>query len=347
MTTPELRIRSGLYAESFAVFVEVAADSISRLTDDLDIQRNALLWKAGAIPNFQMAVLISDPLAALIDGWTFSLQMEQFFTTGRGSNVFGEWQPLAVRASSMLVRRAEEIAKLATTDSGFVNGQRFVTEWAEEHPIETLLFEREHTAVAWADRLGSGARGGLAAAADISESITVISNRLTLYMTSLPKQMRWQFQLLLSDYFYNPQMQAFIAEVGSIDSAVVSIESQFGDIRDVFVDIDDILAATVDHAFEEMDLQVAAMMDSMLQENGALAFMIEAQRQAIFDDVSAQRVAAMAELDSVVQHAVRVAVADSTEVIDHLFLRLVQVLAGLILVALVGGAVFMRAKRRA
>ena len=189
------------------------------------------------------------------------------------------------------------------------------------------------------------ARGGLDAAADISESITVISNRMSMYAATLPKQARWQAQLLLSDYLYDPQMQAFLAEIASIDSAVTSIESQFGDIRDVFVGFDGLLAATVDYAFEQMDLQVAAMMDGMLQDDGALAAIIDAQRQAIFDDVSRQRVAAMEELDSVVQHAVQVALADSNQVIDHLFLRTVQLLAGLILIGVIGAAVFMRVRR--
>lgn len=347
MTTPELRIRASLFAENFASIVELTADSIMSQASDQAIQRRALMWKANAIPNFQQSVLISDPLAALIDGWTFALQMEDFFATGAGSDEFGEWQPLAVRASADLVGRAAAIARLATTDSGYVNGEQFVTEWAREHPVESLGFARQHTAAAWAAELGVGARGGLAAAADISESITVISNRLSMYAAALPKQARWQAELLLWEVLDDPDAQAFLAQVGSIDSSVVSIEEQFGDIRNVFVRIDDILAATVNDAFDELDAQVAEMMDNMLQEQGALTAMIEAQRQAIFDDVTLQRVAAMEELDSIVQHAVQVAVADSNQVIDHLFLRTIQLLAGLILIAVIGGAVFMRAKRRA
>ncbi len=347
MTTPELRIRSSLYAGNFAAIVESAADSIIVMTDDVPTRRKALIWKATAIPEFQKSVLISDPLAALIDGWTFSIQMEQYFTVGAGSDEFGRWQPIVRRASAELVRRAEEIARLATTDSGYVAGETFVTAWAAEHPFESLVFGREHTAVAWADRLGTGARGGLAAAADINEAIQVMSNRMSMYAATLPKQATWQAQLLMSYYFYDPQMQAFLGEISSIDSAVASIESQFGDIRDVFVDIDHILVATVDSAFAELDEQIAAMMDEMLQEDGALSAMIAEQRQAIFDDVTRQRVAAMAELDSVVQHAVQTALADSNQVIDHMFLRAVQLLAGLLVVAVIGLAVFTRMKRRA
>lgn len=347
MTTPELRIRMSLLAEGFSAIVEAAADSIMEQATEVDIKRRALMWKASAIPNFQQSVFISDPLAALIDGWAFILQMEEFFATGAGSDVFGDLQPMAVRASAVLVNHATTIARIATTDSGYVNGEQFVTEWTRDHPIQSLLFARQHTATAWAALLGGGARGGLAAAADINESITVISNRMSMYAAALPKQARWQAEIMLWEVLDDPQTQAFLGEVASIDSAVVSIGEQFGDIRNVFVDIDDILNRTVDRAFEEMDEQVAAMMDSALQENGAFAAMIDAQRQAIFDDVSAQRVAAMEELDSVVQHAVRVAVADSTEVIDHLFLRIVQLLAGLIVIVVIAGAIFMRRKRPA
>jgi hypothetical protein len=345
MTTPELRVRTAVYAEQFAATVEAAADSIMTGTDDPAIQRRALMWKASAIPMLQQSMFLSDPLAAFIDGWTFTTQMDEFFRDGDGRDLFGSEQPVATRASGRLLRNADELARLATHAQGYANGVEFVTEWSRDHKIESLLFARTPTFDAWAEELGGGARGGLAGVADINESVTILSNRLSLYAASLPKQARWQAQLLVWEVLDDPQARLFLGNIDSIQRDVERIEDQFADIRDVLVDVDDILAGQRLAAFQQMNDEILALADALARQREAIMALVDSGRVAVFEDVSAQRVAAMTELDSIVQHAVDQALRGSDRVIDHLFIRTIQLMAGLIVLGIIGLAILRRRSR--
>ena len=94
----ELTNRLNIFNFRFAALVESAADDIMTQTNDPVIRQNALRWKMNAIPVAQEAVFRDDPMAALIEITTFSIQMELFFMEANGKDLFGEWQPLAGEA---------------------------------------------------------------------------------------------------------------------------------------------------------------------------------------------------------------------------------------------------------
>jgi tetrahydromethanopterin S-methyltransferase subunit F len=181
--------------------------------------------------------------------------------------------------------------------------------------------------------------------ADINESVTILSNRLSLYAASLPKQARWQAQLLVWEVLDDPQARLFLGNIDSIQRDVERIEDQFADIRDVLVDVDDILAGQRLAAFQQMNDEILALADALARQREAIMALVDSGRVAVFEDVSAQRVAAMTELDSIVQHAVDQALRGSDRVIDHLFIRTIQLMAGLIVLGIIGLAILRRRSR--
>src|SRR5262249_42988526 len=77
----------GLYSAE----IEAAADKIIFESSSAVARRQALVWKAEAIPVLQRSLLNTDPLAAAIDTWAFIFQMTVYMEQPRVKQGFGEF----------------------------------------------------------------------------------------------------------------------------------------------------------------------------------------------------------------------------------------------------------------
>ncbi|MGD8868636.1 MAG: hypothetical protein PVI01_13445, partial [Gemmatimonadales bacterium] len=102
MTGRRIRIGATNLLNVNMSMIELTADSIISATRDPEVQYNALVWKANAIPAYQRAMFHPDPLVSLVDGWTLTVQMREYFDEGGGGDLFGPQQPLAVTISQRL-----------------------------------------------------------------------------------------------------------------------------------------------------------------------------------------------------------------------------------------------------
>lgn len=75
---------------NFFAQVEQAADVLQEQYDPNDKvnQSYVLLWKINAEEGLQAAAYQVSPMAALIDTWVFTHQMNQFYATGAGRDIF-------------------------------------------------------------------------------------------------------------------------------------------------------------------------------------------------------------------------------------------------------------------
>jgi len=108
VTAFDIRVRLNNFATLLSTSIENSADEITRKTTDPKIKENALLWKMNAIPAGYSALFLSDPLAAGLDTWAFTVQMYNFFKSGQGGNLFGAHQYLAIQTSLDLEMQLEE-----------------------------------------------------------------------------------------------------------------------------------------------------------------------------------------------------------------------------------------------
>ncbi|OEB48895.1 chemotaxis protein [Vibrio parahaemolyticus] len=85
-----MRILTREYALQFFAQVEQAADVLQEQYDPNDKvnQSYVLLWKINAEEGLQAAAYQVSPMAALIDTWVFTHQMNQFYATGAGRDIF-------------------------------------------------------------------------------------------------------------------------------------------------------------------------------------------------------------------------------------------------------------------
>lgn len=329
ITSTEVRLHAYGYAERFSADVERAADEILAGTEDADVKRNALLWKMNALPAMHVAVFQSDPLIGFLDAWTLTVQMRGFFTTGAGRDAFGPLQPIAVEASEALERRVGEVIASVTVSGDAPEGERIVRAWADSHPITTMEFLRETTADQFADALGQNQAGGLAVLGNLAMQATDMSERLKFYAAAMPKQIRWQSELVLLELLHEADVEEFLGNVGSIDRSAFRL-AEFADTVPALVG--DQAAFAVDALSGELLASLREVDRQRLETLEALT----AERIAVMEQVGNELIAMMGQVAAIAASTLRRAPVAADEVVDYAFRRALVLLA----LIFVGGLIF-------
>ena len=201
-----------------------------------------------------------------------------------------------------------------------------VATWAREHPLTSPSFLRENPIPLW--KQISQLSEGLSAVTSMEETLEDLTTRLNVYAVLLPKQARWQSELILGEYIEPQEMTQFLEDVDRVTVAIVKI-AEFAD---------------------------TAVLDSMRRERVAILNSIDEQRVATLDVLSSQlaevlrfihaeRLGMMAQMDSLTGAAVALATPRLEKVIDHIFWRTAQLFAGVVAACAVGGFVVFGVRR--
>lgn len=166
--------------------VEQAADSIIRLSSDRTIALSAHLWKIYGIPVIRQIYSQSDPLAAAADALAFSMQCRNYFTTGPGSNRFGEYQPIAVRAVEVNAQRLIEINRERLTAVDFDSLMSRLSRWVEKYPLTNDVFNRRSVFADLDAVLAQQDQSVGSAVGRIADDVDDLSGRLSLFAAQLP-----------------------------------------------------------------------------------------------------------------------------------------------------------------
>jgi len=337
MSATELRVRLYDFADIFSGNVEMTADGIYASTDDPVIQRRALQWKISATAEVYQAAFGTDPLGAYTDVWAFTKQMLYFLDTGAGQDLFGDQQADAVATARILERRIHALGVMAS-ESGDVSGlEEKLEPWVKKHPLKDLQFTRESTTPFWAEYVSSGG-GAMAAVGRMEESIEDLIARMDIMSENLRKQARWETQLLMGEAMAGGEIGEFLAR---IDSVEVNIDR----IRVVLEDLDPILAR-----------QVAALMitggelvmrervlanESWEIEREILFARMDAIQKETFALLAAERTLILTEAEAAADRTIETSLEGTRSLIDHLVLRLAQlVIAGLLVLGILAFGVW-------
>ena len=340
ITSTQLRVKVHGYASHFAGIVEMTAIEIEQASSEGQVKINALLWKMHAIPACQKAALQSDPLAALVDVWTLAHQMTRFFESGAGRDLFGEQQPLALDASRGLQTRIEALARSIARDPEMPRARGALTDWVEENPIESLLFARDSPTPLLADLVGGEKRGAFAVVGSLGESVTDISSRISIYAETMPKQARWQAQLVMEQLVGEDELAESILALRSL----TSLEAQLSEAMLLVDDLPGLVAGERELILSVLQAE-RAILTRFIEEQRLETFeFVQGERAAVLDSVHEQRVETIEEL-----RVERVAIIEeirsmsgelidqseqrAERLIDHLVLRLAQLVVALALIA--------------
>jgi hypothetical protein len=309
--------------------VELTADSIIGTATDPDVRRNALAWKTNAIPAIQRAMLYPDPLVAFVDGWAMTVQMREYFEEGNGRGLFGPEQPHAVSSSRRMEMATDTAVAARLQPEVYDRLRRFVYDWAAEYPLDNPLFLRRSLTEAVAEELGEVRAGGLGTVGSMAEMAQDFQQMAQVYAGYMPKEILWQSELLIASLTDSLRFDTLLAAIDRM--AVMEATTSF--LRETPA----LLAEEREAVFREVQEERI----EMLRE-------IDRQRLMTLQEILAwarvEREAMLEEMASIVGNEGEALGEITRAVVDHVFLRLLQVGAVLVLLALLGFWVLRRAR---
>ena len=336
LSARRVRIASDHAGSGFMWTVEVTADSIILATEDPVVRRNALVWKANAIPALQSTTHHPDPLVSFVDGWTLMVMMQDYFETGRGRDLFGEQQPIAVNAMRNAVQRVEANVRRTLEGRGeYQPFYDFVHDWAADNPLSNDLFLHRSVAVAAADILGEQRMGGLSSLGTMEEMALDAQTMARSYLAYTFKTVLWQTELMIESMMDTTLITPLLDSVDRmavISAATHLLESTPDMIASeralILAEMERMLEASLDRTFARVSGERAVIM-------AEVEAMIAREREIIFEELGAMTPEIM---DQVGEEAI--------SIVDHVLLRLAIGIA--VLLVLLGlGLMILRPRGRA
>ncbi|NOK34386.1 chemotaxis protein [Corallococcus exercitus] len=334
-----MRTRVRDLARRFSGLIEALADDLALRSGSPSVAAAMLRFKANAVPAVQSTLFKPDPVAALIDTWTLLAQLEESLPR------------TAVGASPELVSQAHDslvgLESQLETEWREVTGREDVTQdrdrvhaWAAEHPLTGPLVTRESTTALLASLTNVTGGGLRSTAASLIEDTRDLTARVDLYATSLPRQARWQAELVATDAMHAPTVQAVLAELGRT------------------VDLLDRVGAVAANTPALIERERRAVLGALHGERLGLQEFVTGERQAVFADVGRERqavvdalhderVATLQQLDGLARGWVDHAFDRLGPLVDRVFLWLALLLVLLGVGGVLGGLLLTRAWRRA
>ncbi|HEX3846798.1 MAG TPA: hypothetical protein VHV81_05405 [Steroidobacteraceae bacterium] len=331
------RILTHELAARFDVSVESAADQIAADTEDGLVRANALKWKIGASTASDKAASQIVPVLGLLDMWALTVQMRDYLTGGSGNALFGSQQPRAVSAAAELAGEAEALAKGIADPAEFARDQRFVADYARDHPIDSLKFARASMVEYWQQQNGGNARL-VDSLGTVPEALAETSDLLRLYGDTMPSQTLWRAELAI---------QQSGVSGSDVQAALKRLDDRMAHLTTLADSTPELVHDVVRDVRKQVDVSVTDVLEKLHAERVDLSTAISVERQAAVDAFAAERQAISADAARIAAETIRDA-GDQARRLVRGTLMLLIVLAVVILgLPFAAGYLVGRAQRRA
>ncbi len=356
MSPGELRTRLDDLAAVYSGSIEQAADRVIAETSDPEIERHALLWKLNSIPAAYRALFQADPAVALIDTWAFSSQMADYFENGPGKDDFEQFSHIALDASRKLEATITQLVAQTRTDENIEPFRDKVRVWVAEHPIQRDFVYRDTAVQVLTTNLDKKKLDALQTVGNLALSVEDIAFRLFAYMDMLTKQARWQSELLMGDPYNDAgfglalnslnEMVATVDRIAPIlekapEMLVGEKEKVLAALRqernETLVDIDRQRIDTLNYLTRER-MEAVENLNALQYD---LVKNLRTEKEAVLELIIEQRKALLIETENAGNRMIQNSMRQSKDVIDHLFVRIAQFSAAIILL---GGLIFAAVK---
>jgi hypothetical protein len=278
--------------------IEQAADSIIRLSPDRSIKLSAHTWKIYAIPVIRQVYSQSEPLLAATDALGFSMQCQDYFTTGPGKARFGEHQSIAVNAVRANLDRLVEVNRQRISAVEFDSLMARLSRWVALHPIMNDVFDRR-SVFADLDKFFVQEDYSIGSAVGrIADDVDDLSARLSLLAAQLPREARWQGEYMLADLTLKERLGRLDTTIAALSSSLDAIEAG---IRDGTIVLDIASFRTL-----HSDIETALGL-------------LSSERAILVTEVERIRLATLAETELVVERRSEQALARVEAILDRAF----------------------------
>lgn len=297
-----LRIRVRDMARRFPAVLETAADEIAARSDEEEMRRAMLEFKSNAVPAMQGALLQPDPVASLVDAWALLAQLEEALPR-RAAHAPPELVAHARQSLEGLETEVEALWRELSGNEDVSQAHERVHAWAADHPLTGPLITRDSTVPVLASLTDISRVSPLGAAAALMEDTRDIAARVDLYAASLPRQARWQAELLMDDAASAPPLQSAVDDLGRT------------------VDILDRMGGLAERMPALVARERVAVLDGLDRSRLSLQEFASGERKALMTDVGHEREAALAALHTERVEALQQLDAIGDRWVDHAFDR--------------------------
>lgn len=342
VSAPVLRARVNDLAERLSGRIEETTNQIRRDTKDPVIRRRALTARIEAIPSLYAAAYRADPLEAAMDVWALAFQMSQLVTEGEGRDFYGQQQPLVRELAQEVLADADAVVKdIATNPGAFADARARIEGWAKRHPIERNFTARASIAAYMAEMRSE--RDAFVAVGAATDTLENLSQRLNTYAAQLPKQARWQAELLVADMTTEPDVAAVLSDVHALGATARSANELIGDVPELLggagSPVRELLAAERRAVLEGVDAQRRQTLEYVTAERLATLAVLREERVAVVEALHQERVETLKEVDAIKTRAVESAVGGLRDLVDYALWRVAALLFALMLAAATLGVI--------
>lgn len=335
----ELTSRNQSLLAIYSSQIEAAADEIMRQSSSSTVQRRALALKAEAIPVIQNSLLNPDPVAAILDTWVFIFQMRGYMERPGTKESFGEYYAVVNQTLTTMDVEMEQLIHAAAPAAKVGDLRQRAETWAKYHPIRSGLAGRQSVDPELIRRVGKSDLGIGALLQTVQERMGDLSARLDAYNMYLPKQARWQAELLLFDAVQAPQFSAAKANFATLSDAMAKTSNGMDNLpglmdqtrKAVTTDIDGQRVAAQAFLHEERLQTLGALHQERVETFAALRSErlaatddLRDERQAVFEAVHNQEQAAIRDITAISEKTTQDFDNRGRHLIDHFFLRALE-----------------------
>jgi len=326
-SSEELRLQINNFAIRYTGIIEEAADKIISQTNDPQIKQNALLWKINSIPAISEAIFLVEPYAALIDTWAFCLQTIHYFEEGKGKDLFGDYQSIAVTTSYKVENEIRLIIKKGVVDEDLSYAESHMLPWVKENPIENLGFTRQSTINMTAKYIADRDRNLVASVGSMETTLNDLSMRLNIYYDQLPKLATWRAEYLANKVMSDERIDSLNNNFDSITKSIerITLVTENGEMI-----IDNALLKT----FQQIEILRLKIKEDIQYERELLLSVLANERDIVFTEINRERLETLEQLEDLSVNLMNEASLKADDSIDHFFIRLLELLALVYLVGL-------------
>jgi len=282
-------------------------------------------------------------VAAVLDTWAFLFQMKAYMERPTVKQGFGESYFVVAETLRNMDAEMERLIVVAAPSANIADLRQRVGAWAAAQPIQAGLAGRQSADPDVIRKAEEADMGSVASLKSLAESLGDLTARLDAYNAYLPKQARWQAELLLGDIARDPQVDAVKSNVvvlsnelaktsGSLEHMPETMEKAREAIRS---DVEGQRLATqafvreerlqtLDAVRQERIATVAAIIGAMDDERLAATADLRGERQLVLNDVHTQEAAVLSDINAEREKTVREFDSGGRSLIDHFFVRALE-----------------------
>ncbi|MFV8386753.1 chemotaxis protein [Vibrio parahaemolyticus] len=322
-----MRILTREYALQFFAQVEQAADVLQEQYDPNDKvnQSYVLLWKINAEEGLQAAAYQVSPMAALIDTWVFTHQMNQFYATGAGRDIFATDE--AKQVSAHLANEVDLLAQSLLKKEVYDKTKLFVADFVKQYPFADLSMIRTPAYRAWLEANQISEEDAVTTLGTMPEALGDVSDRLSLVSEQTPKIMTWKAQLLALNSS---------ASIEKVNAALNSLQVTADSMRD-FIDnnpeymryLAEQMAVELQPLVEDIDQKTEARLSQLGEERQALEDMVARERQEIALIITHEREKFAQDMDRVSQEVVNLVMTKLIELVKSTIVYFILFIAAI------------------